>query len=75
MLRGATGFKAVGLTGGVFQNRRLSERVTALLAVRDIPVLQPRLLPANDGGLAFGQIVEFAHTAGAGEVGAEGAAR
>jgi hydrogenase maturation protein HypF len=74
-LRGATGFEVVGLTGGVFQNRRLSERVTALLAERGIRVLQPWALPANDGGLAFGQVVEFAHAARAGGVGAADAVR
>jgi hydrogenase maturation protein HypF len=51
-------FDAVGLTGGVFQNRRLAERVTALLAAEGFAVHLPALLPANDGGLAFGQLVE-----------------
>ncbi len=51
-------FDAVGLTGGVFQNRILSERVTALLSERGMDVHQPQRLPANDGGLAFGQLVE-----------------
>jgi hydrogenase maturation protein HypF len=51
-------FDAVGLCGGVFQNRRLSERVMALLAERGIPVYLPESIPANDGGLAFGQLIE-----------------
>ena len=51
-------FDAVGLAGGVFQNRILSERVTALLTAQGMPVHQPQRLPANDGGLAFGQLVE-----------------
>lgn len=54
-------FDAVGLTGGVFQNRFLSERIAALLAAKGIRVLLHRTVPANDGGLAFGQIVEYAH--------------
>ena len=45
-------FDAVGLTGGVFQNRLLAERVIALLAARGIPVHLPAVVPANDGGLA-----------------------
>jgi hydrogenase maturation protein HypF len=49
---------AVGLTGGVFQNRLLAELVTEQLAAAGIPVLMPERLPANDGGLSFGQIVE-----------------
>ncbi len=51
-------FEAVGLTGGVFQNRRLAEHVTAILTKRGLRVRQPQLVPANDGGLAFGQIIE-----------------
>ena len=51
-------FDAVGLTGGVFQNRLLSELASANLAAMDIELVMPQILPANDGGLAFGQIVE-----------------
>jgi hydrogenase maturation protein HypF len=49
---------AVGLTGGVFQNRLLAELVTEQLESAGIPVLMPERLPPNDGGLSFGQIVE-----------------
>ena len=48
----------VGLAGGVFQNRMLAERVIALMTERGIPVRLPAAVPANDGGLAFGQLVE-----------------
>jgi hydrogenase maturation protein HypF len=51
-------FDAVGLSGGVFQNRWLTERVVSLLAGHGIPVRLHRDIPANDGGLSFGQIVE-----------------
>lgn len=51
----------VGLTGGVFQNRLLSERSADLLSEAGFAVFQHRLVPANDGGLAFGQIVEHLH--------------
>ncbi len=54
-------FAAVGLTGGVFQNRFLAERVMELLAAREIPVYLPEIVPANDGGLAFGQLIEALH--------------
>jgi hydrogenase maturation protein HypF len=57
-LSAAQSFEAVGLTGGVFQNRILSERVAALLAAHGIATYQPERLPSNDGGLAFGQLVE-----------------
>ena len=51
-------FEAVGLTGGVFQNRVLAERVLAGLAAIGVRAVLPERVPANDGGLAFGQLVE-----------------
>ena len=53
-------FDAVGLSGGVFQNRRLSERIVDKLQAHGITVRLHREVPANDGGLSFGQIVEAA---------------
>jgi hydrogenase maturation protein HypF len=52
-------FDAVGLTGGVFQNRLLAERTTALVAEAGFACHLPQMLPANDGGLAYGQLVEW----------------
>jgi hydrogenase maturation protein HypF len=54
-------FEAVGLTGGVFQNRLLAERTMALLAARGLRVYLPEAVPANDAGLAFGQLIEALH--------------
>ena len=62
---GTEKFAAVGLTGGVFQNRFLAERVMELLAAREIPVYLPEIVPANDGGLAFGQLIEALHVCNA----------
>ena len=53
-------FDAVGLSGGVFQNRRLTERVVELLREQGIEVRLHKEIPANDGGLSFGQIIEAA---------------
>ncbi len=50
--------QAVGLTGGVFQNRVLAERVLDLLEARGLRAHLPRLAPVNDGGLALGQLLE-----------------
>ena len=50
------GLDTVALSGGVFQNRRLLERTAAELERSDLRVLIPRLLPPNDGGVAYGQV-------------------
>jgi hydrogenase maturation protein HypF len=49
------GLSKVVLSGGVFQNRILLERTSALLTDAGLHVLVPERLPANDGGIAFGQ--------------------
>ncbi|HVX88378.1 MAG TPA: carbamoyltransferase HypF [Gemmatimonadales bacterium] len=49
------GLDTVVLGGGCFQNARLLERVTRLLADRGLRVLWPRLLPPNDGAISYGQ--------------------
>ena len=51
----AHGTDLVVLSGGVFQNRRLLEAVGAGLDAGGVRVLTPRLLPVNDGGIAYGQ--------------------
>jgi hydrogenase maturation protein HypF len=52
---GGRGVDTVVLSGGAFQNRRLLERTSALLADAGLRVLIPRRLPPNDGGIAYGQ--------------------
>jgi hydrogenase maturation protein HypF len=51
---------AVGLTGGVFQNRRLAETALTALAEAGFRAYLPISVPCNDAGLSFGQIVEAA---------------
>jgi hydrogenase maturation protein HypF len=45
----------VALSGGVWQNRLLVELTVPLLEQAGFEVLLHRLIPANDGGLAYGQ--------------------
>ena len=45
----------VALSGGVFQNRVLFERVSGALRAAGYSVLTHHRVPCNDGGLAFGQ--------------------
>lgn len=49
--------RVVALSGGVFQNKLLLERVSTSLQARGYKVLTHRQLPCNDGGLALGQAV------------------
>ncbi len=53
----------IGLTGGVFQNRLLTELALTALARLGIDARLPQRLPCNDGGLAYGQIIEVLHAA------------
>jgi hydrogenase maturation protein HypF len=58
--REVLGAGRVGLTGGVFQNRVLTEAACEGLAAQGFEVVLPTRVPCNDGGLSFGQVVEFA---------------
>jgi hydrogenase maturation protein HypF len=49
--------KQVVLSGGVFQNRYLTERAAAALESRGFVVHTHRQVPPNDGGIALGQVV------------------
>jgi len=51
------GPKKVALTGGVFQNRLLSEKMRVALEKAGFLVLLHRRVPCNDGGLSLGQAV------------------
>jgi hydrogenase maturation protein HypF len=52
----------VGLCGGVFQNRILTEQAVALLRADNFQVCLRNELPCNDAALSFGQAVELAAT-------------
>jgi len=58
IIRDRYDYAAVGLSGGVFQNRLLTELVVARLQNQGIEVRLHKEIPANDGGLCFGQIIE-----------------
>jgi hydrogenase maturation protein HypF len=51
------GEKQIVLSGGVFQNRYLTERAAAFLESRGLVVYTHRRVPPNDGGIALGQVV------------------
>ncbi len=53
----STGLSTVGLTGGCFQNRVLTERAAEFLDTAGLRVLLHESIPPNDGGIAVGQVV------------------
>ncbi len=52
-----TGLQTVALSGGVWQNITLLNKTTALLRYNGYSVLQHHQVPANDGGIALGQLM------------------
>ena len=52
-----TGVRTVALSGGVFQNLLLTDRVVAGLAAYGFRVLTHAAVPCNDGGISLGQVV------------------
>jgi hydrogenase maturation protein HypF len=56
-LRDRCGLDTVSLSGGVFQNLLLADRVVSRLAARGFRVLTHHRVPCNDGGISLGQAV------------------
>jgi len=59
-----TGIKTAAVSGGVFCNRFLSERLIELLKNNGFTVLFNQLVPANDGGISLGQAAIAAKKSG-----------
>lgn len=55
-------FRHIGLTGGVFQNRPLTEAAVAALSADGFEVLLHERIPCNDAGISFGQVMEMLPT-------------
>ncbi|MGH9178076.1 MAG: carbamoyltransferase HypF, partial [Acidimicrobiales bacterium] len=51
----AAGLRTVALSGGVFQNARLTRAVVDHVSSAGLEVLVHRRIPPNDGGISFGQ--------------------
>ena len=52
-------FEGIGLSGGVFQNRYLVEKVIALAERKELPIYISTKIPVNDAGLSYGQVIEY----------------
>ncbi len=50
------GLQSIALSGGCFQNRLLTQRVAEILRAQHFSVFVHRAVPANDGGIALGQV-------------------
>jgi hydrogenase maturation protein HypF len=61
MIRSLHGLGKVALSGGVFQNKYLSERLTLLLERGGFTVYKHRNVPPNDGGISLGQAAVAAY--------------
>jgi hydrogenase maturation protein HypF len=59
LARESHGIERIGLSGGVFQNRVLTETACRLLAAAGFYVTLPALIPVNDAGISYGQVIEF----------------
>ena len=59
-VRDEYGVTQVGLSGGVFQNRVLTEQVVELLQAEGFEACLPTILPVNDAALSYGQAAEIA---------------
>jgi hydrogenase maturation protein HypF len=53
-------FDVIGLAGGVFQNRVLTERICSLAGDAGLDVRLSQVLPCNDAAISYGQLVEVA---------------
>lgn len=56
--RDTHGIDRVGFSGGVFQNRLLTELARSELMIQGFDVYLQEQLPAGDGGISFGQLIE-----------------
>jgi len=61
-IRDKHGVDMVSFSGGVFQNRVLTEKAITLLSDEGFEVSLPELIPVNDAGISFGQIMEYGYS-------------
>lgn len=56
LLRKDTGINKVALSGGVFQNNFLLEKLSNVLETNHFQVYTHKMIPSNDGGISIGQM-------------------
>lgn len=60
-VRKSRGLGSVALSGGVFQNKYLTEKLVALLEEKEFTVYRHKAVPPNDGCISFGQAAVAAY--------------
>ena len=60
-IREKHGVNTVSFSGGVFQNRVLTEKAMTLLSGDGFEVCLPELIPVNDAAISFGQVIEYGY--------------
>ena len=58
-IRSEHGINSVTFSGGVFQNRVLTEQAKTLLSDNGFNVYIPELIPVNDASISFGQVINY----------------
>jgi hydrogenase maturation protein HypF len=61
IFRDKYGVNNISFAGGVFQNRVLTEQAMALLLADGFEVHLAELIPVNDAGISFGQVMEYGY--------------
>jgi hydrogenase maturation protein HypF len=61
LLMRQTGVGEVVLSGGCFQNKRLTSLLIRMFAAEGIPLYVPSRIPCNDGGISAGQLIIASH--------------
>lgn len=56
-----TPIQHIGLSGGVFQNRYLTQLIIALFTQKGLNVISLKTIPCNDASISIGQIIDAAH--------------
>lgn len=58
-IRSRQDVNTISFSGGVFQNRVLTEHAMELLSDDGFSVHLPEIIPVNDAGISFGQVIEY----------------
>ena len=61
IIREENNINTVSFSGGVFQNKLLTEYAINLLEADDFTVIFAEQIPVNDAGISFGQVIDYTY--------------